>query len=48
MNPAKKAEPIEMPFGCGLWGGAREPGIRRGGLDPPQEGSLLREDMPGS
>jgi len=41
VNPAKTAEPIEMPFGLWTRGGPKELHIRWG-PDPSQEGSHLR------
>ena len=40
MSPAEMAEPIEMPFGCGLrW---IKENVLGGGPDPPREGVLFR------
>jgi len=40
MNPAKTAEPIEMPFGmCALVGPCNH--VLDGDLDPPGEGAIL-------
>jgi len=46
VNPAKTAEPIEMPYlRCGLAGGPERPRspIRWGVDRPPSEGSILRK-----
>jgi len=40
VNPAKTAEPIEMPSGLRTWLGPRDH-VLDGGLDPPWEGANL-------
>jgi len=39
VNPEKTAEPLEMPYGSGLWWGQGT--MLDGGSDPPWEGAML-------